>query len=89
MMGSSALVLRAPASRAPSRAGLVTRPGSSLIGDAAHLMSPLSGEGVNLTLADAVDLAKVLTSADPDAVATLEEAWQHGPSRRPWGPPLG
>ncbi|KAJ7045989.1 monooxygenase [Mycena alexandri] len=36
-----------------------------LLGDAAHVLSPFGGDGANLAMADAADLAKVLASGQP------------------------
>lgn len=54
-----------------------TRPNLTLLGDAAHVMPPYSGEGVNMAMLDALELSEcLLNQSAPDiytALATYEK----------------
>lgn len=45
------------------------KPGLLMLGDAAHVMSPVGGVGINMAIADAVEAANVLANPDGPALA--------------------
>lgn len=53
-------------------------PDLTMLGDAAHLMPPYAGEGVNMAMLDALELGQCLTNdAFPDTLAAIAHYEQH------------
>ncbi|MGD7036494.1 FAD-dependent monooxygenase [Methylotuvimicrobium buryatense] len=60
------------------------RPGIALVGDAAHMINPLAGQGVNIGLLDAAVLAEVLVNAHRSGrdIGDIAELKRYEKSRR-------
>ena len=54
----------------PTDFSWTSKPGLTLLGDAAHLMTPFAGEGVNMAMVDALDLSKAIAKAGSEGGST-------------------
>ena len=52
-------------------------PNITMLGDAAHLMPPFAGEGVNMAMLDALELSKCLTGEDHQNLQTAIAAYEN------------
>lgn len=59
-----------------------SRPGLTVIGDAAHVMPPFLGAGANMAMLDAVELTDHLTSGDFADLAAAQKAFEQGMRER-------
>lgn len=67
-----------------SHANTYVKPGIALVGDAAHTINPLAGQGVNLGFMDAAVLVETLAKArlEEEAIGTLDVLQRYQRSRR-------
>lgn len=54
----------------------------TIIGDAAHLMPPFAGEGVNMAMLDALELSKVLTSSQFNTIESAISEYEKNMFKR-------
>jgi len=58
------------------------KPNITLIGDAAHVMPPFAGEGVNMAMQDALELSEFLGSEKYDTILQAIEVYEHRMRKR-------
>ena len=65
-----------------SQASAYIVPGVALVGDAAHTIHPLAGQGVNLGIKDAIALADILASVPPKSWGSFKRLRQYERARK-------